>query len=126
MSMSVGDRVCPRAWSCPRISPDRFAIPGVTGRISVWVARNSSNQSRMRGFGFQASPKQISSTVTALIVTLLTPCAHSRTPVSGLFLTSSLKTLVSTRKLVEGIGEGVGPLLPGRNLQGVVLFVRDA
>src|SRR5215210_2810515 len=125
MSMSADSRVRPRAWSCPRSSPLRRAMLAVTGKTSQCVSRNSSNQRATRGAGFHASPKHTSSTVMELSATRQIPCAHSRTPGSGLCLTNSLRTFVSTRKIVEDIGERIGPLVPRRDNQGVVLFLAD-
>ena len=79
----------------------------------------------MRWFGFQASPKKISSTVTALIYTEVTVSAHERTPEFGVRRESSLMTLVSTRNVIESLHEGVSPILTFRHGQNVPLLCAD-
>ena len=38
----------------------------------------------------------------------------------------SLRILVSTRRLIERVGDRIGPLLPRRDVEGVVLFSANA
>jgi hypothetical protein len=65
----------------------------------------------MRWFGFQASPKKISSTVTALMITEETEPTQELAPGFGSRRTSSRMTFVSTRNVIEGLA-GHGTTVP--------------
>ena len=96
--MSAWVRVWPTDRKCPRNSPARRAIDPVTGNISQRSFRNRWNQFSIRAFGFQLSPKCISSMVTTLSPNGgATSAAHCWTAGAGRGRQSSPTMFVSTR-----------------------------